>query len=269
MESCIHSTIVIEKLRMWSYISFGFMIILCYIITTQFGDDDDVEELKQDLAKTFGSVNICYVWDTDPANAVALFLWPFTLVGFTTYSCVFTMRAYISLSEGKISHRLYNFIKWSGLYFVYTLFVFTYGIATQPSGDKVKLFFHTLPFTQAIISLLLVQWGFVMFGAKCAWKGVVSPFITKMSFIHVVLLTCFCILKITRQIYCLSMYQSESQIQPHVFWTIIDKGWFFLSIVVPFCQSYWLGRKGDATHTLELTIEDNRPSNHESNVFGV
>lgn len=154
---------VVELFRFLVYLWFVFMMMIGILLTFFFTK----EEYSKIIKFVFGSVNVCVFFDFAPSIYVlpSLFaMWPILVF---LYAIVSIFRAWISKEEKKISRFAFFLYSSVFVYFTLSTAVLSTSIAVQPDLKKpetIKL--HTLPFTNMVIALTVVQISISWFGIK-------------------------------------------------------------------------------------------------------
>ena len=160
-EKEINFFVVIEMFRFLFYLWFVIIIITGISLTILF-----TEEKYSEIIKTiFGSVNVCVFFDFPPAIYLLPTLYAIWPIIIFQYALLSILRAWISKEEKKISRLAFILYSLVFVYFTLSAAIFSTSIAIQPDlkrPETIKL--HTLPFTNLVMALTLLQISIAWFG---------------------------------------------------------------------------------------------------------
>ena len=92
--------VVLEDFRVGFFTSFLLMLLIGYILTKCFVEEDH----QAIILDVFGSTSVCAYFDFPPSTYVIPFLWIFPLLFAILYDLMSIFRAWIAKEEGKISY---------------------------------------------------------------------------------------------------------------------------------------------------------------------
>ena len=160
-EKEINFFVVIEMFRFLFYLWFVIIIITGISLTILF-----TEEKYSEIIKTiFGSINVCVFFDFPPAIYLLPTLYAIWPIIIFQYALLSILRAWISKEEKKISRLAFILYSLVFVYFTLSAAIFSTSIAIQPDlkrPETIKL--HTLPFTNLVMALTLLQISIAWFG---------------------------------------------------------------------------------------------------------
>lgn len=291
----IECSVVVELFRFifycWFLIIIGVGMALTHGITVK--DNPNFYEIIEGV---FGSVNVCAYFDFPPATYVLPVMYAIQIMFIYQYSVLSVFRAWIAKLENKIS----NFELWiyssAFLYFCFSASLFAVIFAVQPNPhDPKTILIHTIPFTNIIISLSLLQIAVTWFGRKVSWKGLIHKSRLAKKLVRcfrygvLILLIITSTLKVLHHINALGevwryvdqLSKTNEQIGTKLTYRgmwfdvhhykillqIVDKMWLMSAIVGPMLQSGYLTFKTFHTHLIIFTVKDNRRA--EDHVGGI
>ena len=271
-ERTINIFLVKEMIRFWFYVYFTFILALGFIITALFAE----EGYKNAVPLLSGSVNLCIYLDFPPAIYVLpgfYAVWPIIVFLFVVASI---FRAWISKMESKISGlslRLYTFAL---VYFLLAVLNVAITFAIQPDLKNLpeSWIIHTLPFTNLILAVLLLQIAMTWFNVQVAWVDLKeAKWLEYLNYFILAIIVLTSVIKITQHINtfgCLKLGEGGKVLDNGWMWSVNSKIigqvcqvadiiWVIFALVIPMCQSGYMSlRICDQTHALRITIEDNR-----------
>ena len=273
--------IVVELFRFIFYLWFVVFFIVGLTLTHGFTPYlEEESSTKKAVTKVFGNINDSGIFGIPPWTYVLPTFYTIQVVLIFLYSILSVFRAWIAKLENKItciSFTLYSIVFG---YFCLSAAMFSTIFSVQPDVNKPEtLFLHTLPFTNLIISLTLLQIAVTWFGHKVSWKELrhhlkVSRLVLYWgSVAFLVGLIVSSTLKVLHQINALADldYAKEKMEQGlllnvhadsyKIGLEIIDKIWLIMALLCPMIQSLYLTLKGLDTHGIIITIRDNREAN--------
>jgi len=292
----IEISAVVEFYRFIFY-SWFFFIILIGITLTYGVTARENEEFYKVIEGVFGSVNICAYFDFPPATYFLPTLYSIQVILIYKYSFLSVFRAWVAKLENKISKCGFIMYFSSFIYFCISSIVFSTIFAVQPDPDDPKtILIHTLPFTNLIIALNVLQSAVTWFGHKVSWKDLRHRSELSKRFVHIFMYTCLILLlltsvfKIIHHINALGDVWNDtihkSQNAPinnftngtkdttfknrglwfdvhgnKVLLQVMDKLWLFSALVLPMVQSGYIAFKSFDTHLIIFNIRDNREAN--------
>jgi hypothetical protein len=239
----------------------------------------------------FGSINICANFDFPPSTYVLPTLYAIALFWIYLYTLLSVFRAWIARLEDKISGTAFVLYSCAFIYFFVSAIVFSTIFAVQPDpSDPKTVLIHTLPFTNLVISLTILQIAVTWFGRDVSWKGLSHRSkLTKriyQGFAYVCLFGVIItsIFKVIHQINSLADVGNHTKDGVGLQWEkvgktmgiwfnvhrsesvklllkVFDKLWLLFALICPMLQSGYLTFKTTDTHLVILTIRDNRRAN--------
>ena len=293
-EKEIELSVVVEFFRFIFYTWFCIIVFvgmaLTYGVTVK-----DNEEFYKLIESVFGAVNICAYFDFQPSTYILPSMYAIQLILIYKYSLLSVFRAWIARLENKISGRAFFIYCISFIYFCFSAAIFSTIFAVQPDPkDPKTIVIHTLPFTNFVISITILQIAVTWFGRNVSWKGLshrsklTKRLWTAFTYICLSILIVTSTFKVVLQINALSdvgklnIATNQTQIkniseeytepEPNfgkwfnvhehkVLLQIMDKLWLLAALVIPMFQSGYLTFKTFDTHLIIFTIRDNRRAN--------
>ena len=166
-EKEINFFVVVEMFRFLFYLWFVMMLITGILLTFVF-----TKEKYSEIIKTiFGSINVCVFLDFPPSIYVIPSLYAIWPIIVFIYAILSVFRAWISKEEKKITK--FAFITYSLVFVYFTLsaVVLNTTMAVQPDLKKpVTIKLHTLPFTNLVMALSVLQISITWFGFEVKRK---------------------------------------------------------------------------------------------------
>ena len=273
--------IVVELFRFIFYLWFVVFFIVGLTLTHGFTPYlEEESNTKKTVTKVFGNINDSGIFGIPPWTYVLPTFYTIQVVLIFLYSILSVFRAWIAKLENKIS--CISFILYSCVfgYFCLSAAIFSTIFSVQPDVDKPEtLFLHTLPFTNLIISLTLLQIAVTWFGQRVSWKDFrhhlkISRIALKWgSIAFMVGLIVSSTLKVLHQINALADLDFAKEDMKHGAWLnvhtdsyktgleVVDKLWLVMALLCPMIQSLYLTLKGLDTHGIIITVRDNREAN--------
>ena len=263
--------IVIEMLRLIFWLWFLVIIVTGVILTLLFVEVD----YAKILVSLGGSVNVCAYFDFPPSTFVLPAMYAFYPVLVFLYSSASFLRAWIAKEENKISTVALVFYSIAFTYYFISSLIFTTIFAVQPDPTKLpqSYMIHTLPFTNMVLSMALLQIAVTWFNRNVAWKNLPARMLHVSNIIVAFTMTLTSAIKIFQHVnafgglvmgdepgevlengWMVSVYNKKYG----MFCQANDAIWMVSAIVIPLCQSGYLTWKKFETHGLILTVEDNR-----------
>jgi hypothetical protein len=185
------------------------------------------------------------------------------------YGLASSVRASIAQAEGEISKFALRLLRFAYAYAVLSSMIFTTIFAVSPDPNiPHTMIIHSAPFVNLEVALCVLQVAIVWFGTKVAWIDLMPSWYQKAARIHALLQVLVTVGKIAFQLNALGdMNGTKGR---GLWWYVrdetalivskgLDSSWLILTLFIPMAQSFHLMRKGDLTHQVILTIEDNRP----------
>ena len=289
----IEIAVVVEFYRFVFY-SWFFFIILIGIALTYGVTAKANEDFYKVIEGVFGSVNICAYFDFPPSTYFLPALYSIQIILIYKYSFLSVFRAWVAKLEKKISKCGFILYLCSFIYFCVSSIVFSTIFAVQPNPDDPKtILIHTLPFTNLIIALNVLQAAVTWFGHKVSWKDLRHSSELTKRLVHIFMYTCLIFLfltsvfKIVHHINALGDVWNETKqnnqdnsnddfedetadtkLKYRGLWfdvhgnkvllQVMDKLWLFSALVLPMVQSGYLTFKAFDTHLIIFNIRDNR-----------
>ena len=289
VERELEVSVVVEFFRFLVYLWFFIIVIvgmsLTHGITAKQMEAAGKNETYGDvIEKLFGSVNVCAFFDFPPSTYILPTMYAILLLLLYQYAIVSVFRAWIALLEDKIAR--YKFILYCGafVYFAISAAIFSTIFAVQPNPkDVTSILVHTLPFTNLIIAICVLQSAVTWFGRNVAWRGLQHRWCTTRwwhfcRYMCLALLIFFSIFKVSHHIIAIANIVSSSQhtlgqktgngvlfdvhdpdVKPYL--EVLDKLWLFAALVAPAMQSGYFTFKNFHTHLVIVTFRDNRRAN--------
>ena len=261
----INLFVVVETFRFIFYLWFLLVIIAGIVLTVTLSYEP---EYKKIIRKIFGSINVCVFFDYPPATYVLPSLYAVWPVIVFQYAILSIFRAWISMEERYITKFSFVLYSASFIYFWISSAVFSTSVAVQPDLEKPEtVMLHTLPFTNLVVSLTLLQLAITWFGFKVSWKNLKMPrYLETVTLVFMISLSITSIIKITQHINGVSHIQAkevtlwsvDDNYAMSIFCQIVDVIWLISVLFWPIVQSGYLMWRNRDTHGLIITIEDNR-----------
>ena len=297
-EKEIELSVVVEFFRFIFYTWFCIIVFvgmaLTYGVTVK-----DNEDFYKVIERVFGAVNICAYFDFQPSTYILPSMYAIQIILIYKYSLLSVFRAWIAKLENKISGRAFLFYCMSFIYFCFSAAIFSTIFAIQPDPQDPKtIVIHTIPFTNFVISITILQIAVTWFGRNVSWKGLshrsklTKRLWTAFNYICLIILIVTSTFKVVLHINALSdvgklnitvnktqiMNTAEDYTEPEpnfgiwfnvheyqIFLQIMDKLWLMAALIIPMFQSGYLTFKTFDTHLIIFTIRDNRRANITGN----
>lgn len=257
--------IVVESLRLASLGCMFCLLVLGVILTFAWGGI----EPNNPIEINFGFRHLCLFLDYRPIPYVSPPLYTVVLLLGIFYHSASVFRIWIAYSEGKIPNGKRIFLQICHLINASCSIMFILAFAIQPTNAET-LIVHTLPFCMFEIGMVFGQVAVLLFGMSVAWKttqdGLPIPgWFVKASIAQVVINILFTLLNVLIQLNNVLVPGKRGvaiDVTPNgwfvYFSFAIDSLWTFSAFLVPIFQSIYLTKKGGKTHTLIVTLCDNR-----------
>ena len=281
LERELEISVVVEFFRFLFYLWFVMIVAvgisLTYGVTAVSMKTAGNETFYEVIEGVFGSVNICAFFDFPPATYILPTMYAILLLLLYQYSIVSVFRAWMALLENKITQKEFVFYTYAFLYFALSAAVFSTIFAVQPDpGNPATIIIHTLPFTNLIIALTVLQIAVTWFGRSVSWKGLKHKNkLTKRS-LRLCTYICLGTLILTTIFKVIHQINSLGDLKNHGLWfnvhnhrallQLIDKTWLLAALVGPMMQSGYLTFKTFDTHLIIFTVRDNRRANPRDSV---
>ena len=281
LEREIEISVVVEFFRFLFYLWFVMIVAvgisLTYGVTAVSMKTAGNETFYEIIEGVFGSVNICAFFDFPPATYVLPTMYAILLLLLYQYAIVSVFRAWMALEENKITQKEFLIYTYAFLYFALSAAVFSTIFAVQPDpGNPATIIIHTLPFTNLIIALTVLQIAVTWFGRSVSWKGLKHKNkLTKRS-LRLCTYICLGTLILTTIFKVIHQINSLGDLKNHGLWfnvhnhrallQLIDKTWLLAALVGPMMQSGYLTFKTFDTHLIIFTVRDNRRANPRDSV---
>ena len=281
LEREIEISVVVEFFRFLFYLWFVMIVVvgisLTYGVTAVSMKTAGNETFYEVIEGVFGSVNICAFFDFPPATYVLPTMYAILLLLLYQYAIVSVFRAWMALEENKITQKEFLIYTYAFLYFALSAAVFSTIFAVQPDpGNPATIIIHTLPFTNLIIALTVLQIAVTWFGRSVSWKGLKHKNkLTKRS-LRLCTYICLGTLILTTIFKVIHQINSLGDLKNHGLWfnvhnhrallQLIDKTWLLAALVGPMMQSGYLTFKTFDTHLIIFTVRDNRRANPRDSV---
>ena len=276
LERELEISVVVEFFRFLFYLWFVMIVAvgisLTYGVTAVSMKTAGNETFYEIIEGVFGSVNICAFFDFPPATYVLPTMYAILLLLLYQYAIVSVFRAWMALEENKITQKEFLIYTYAFLYFALSAAVFSTIFAVQPDpGNPATIIIHTLPFTNLIIALTVLQIAVTWFGRSVSWKGLKHKNkLTKRS-LRLCTYICLGTLILTTIFKVIHQINSLGDLKNHGLWfnvhnhrallQLIDKTWLLAALVGPMMQSGYLTFKTFDTHLIIFTVRDNRRAN--------
>ena len=281
LERELEISVVVEFFRFIFYLWFVMIVAvgisLTYGVTAVSMKTAGNETFYEIIEGVFGSVNICAFFDFPPATYVLPTMYAILLLLLYQYAIVSVFRAWMALEENKITQKEFLIYTYAFLYFALSAAVFSTIFAVQPDpGNPATIIIHTLPFTNLIIALTVLQIAVTWFGRTVSWKGLKHKNkLTKRS-LRLCTYICLGTLILTTIFKVIHQINSLGDLKNHGLWfnvhnhrallQLIDKTWLLAALVGPMMQSGYLTFKTFDTHLIIFTVRDNRRANPRDSV---
>ena len=291
----IKLSVVVGFLRFISYTWFCLIVFVGMALTYGITAKDNKTFYKL-IESVFGSVNICAYFDFPPSTYILPTMYAIQIILVYQYALASIIRAWIAKLDNKISSLGFLLYSASFFYCCFSAAFFSTIFAVQPNTDDPNtIIVHTVPFTNFIISLTLLQIAVTWFGRNVSWKGLRHRSeLTKRwwnSFHYVCLIGLFItsVFKIVHQINALGdlwtlniethtthqtnhtqALDSETTLANGIWFNvheyklllqIMDKIWLVTALIFPMIQSGYFTFKGFDAHLIIFNIRDNRRAN--------
>ena len=290
LEREIEISVVVEFFRFLFYLWFVMIvsvgITLTYGFTAVSMKTAGNETFYEVIEGVFGSVNICAFFDFPPATYILPTMYAILLLLLYQYAIVSVLRAWMALEENKITQKEFVIYTYAFLYFALSAAMFSTIFAVQPDpGNPDTIIIHTLPFTNLIIALTVLQIAVTWFGRTVSWKGLkhknklTKRLLRLCTYICLGTLILTTIFKVIHQINALADLKNPESIgtkKENGLWfnvhnhkpllQLIDKTWLLAALVGPMMQSGYLTFKTFHTHLIIFTVRDNRRANPRDSV---
>ena len=281
LERELEISVVVEFFRFLFYLWFVMIVAvgisLTYGVTAVSMKTAGNETFYEIIEGVFGSVNICAFFDFLPATYILPTMYAILLLLLYQYAIVSVFRAWMALEENKITQKEFLIYTYAFLYFALSAAVFSTIFAVQPDpGNPATIIIHTLPFTNLIIALTVLQIAVTWFGRSVSWKGLKHKNkLTKRS-LRLCTYICLGTLILTTIFKVIHQINSLGDLKNHGLWfnvhnhrallQLIDKTWLLAALVGPMMQSGYLTFKTFDTHLIIFTVRDNRRANPRDSV---
>ena len=285
----IELTVVVELFRFIFYAWFCLTVLIGVALTYGFTVKENKDFVKI-IEGVFGSVNVCAFFDFPPATYVLPTMYSIQMILIYKYSFCSIFRAWIARLENKISGFAFFFYSSAFAYFFVSALVFSTIFAVQPDPNNPNtILIHTVPFTNLVIALTILQIAVTWFGRNVCWKGMrhtskltkrMARFFTYTCLTALIITSIF---KVIHQINALSDVwnltvqanetnkPAETKLEYRGIWfnvhahknllQIVDKLWLISALVCPMVQSGYLTFKTFHSHLIIFTVRDNRRAN--------
>lgn len=262
--------VVVEMFRCIFYVWFVLLVIVGATLTKAFVDED----YKKTVTSVFGSLNVCAYFDFPPSTYVLPTLYAIQLVLIYQYSIVSVFRAWIAKEENEISD--VSFILYSCVFVYVSLSaaIFSTIFAVQPDlKNPHTVLIHTIPFTNLIVALTVLQITVTWFGVKVSWKDLNAPkclqWYTYFGLFGLVITSIFKVLHHGNSLGDLGDGKNQTSPERGVLVNVhddtlkpvlqtLDVLWLVFALVDPMIQSGYLSWRKFDTHGVIFTIRDNK-----------
>ena len=274
-EAKIQYFVVIEVFRLLAWIWFSIQILFGMILTVAFTKED----YKQILKSVFGSVNSCVYFDFYPSTYVIPIIYALFPVLVFMYCNASTFRAWISMVEHKISSNSFIMYFVVNLYFFLSTLAFAICFSIQPDiNNPETIQVHTFPFTNLVLSMMILHTMIAWFDNKVAMLETNVSKWMKLAYFPALFIMIFTsCAKIVMHLNAILFIEQTLKfdengqvvgngfiwdVQSHetvnLFFQLVDVAWMISAIVFPIMKGGYLLYRGQDTHGLIITIEDNR-----------
>ena len=293
----IEISVVVEFYRFLFYTWF-FLITLIGIALTYGVTAKENDDFYKVIEGVFGSVNVCAYFDFPPSTYILPAFYSIQVILIYKYSFLSIFRAWVAKLENKISKCGFVLYLFCFAYFCFSGIVFSTIFAVQPNPDHPEtILIHTLPFTNLIIALNLLQIAVTWFGHKVSWKDLKHRSELTKRLVHIFMYICLIMLLLTSIFKIIHHINALGDVWTHpnfvdkgesgedmeeksaeeailsykgmwfnvhenkVLLQIMDKLWLLSALVLPMVQSGYLTMKSFDTHLIIFNIRDNRRAN--------
>ena len=281
LEREIEISVVVEFFRFLFYLWFvmivGVGITVTYGVTAVSMKTAGNETFYEVIEGVFGSVNICAFFDFPPATYILPTMYAILLLLLYQYAIVSVLRAWMALEENKITQKEFVIYTYAFLYFALSAAMFSTIFAVQPNpGNPDTIIIHTLPFTNLIIALTVLQIAVTWFGRTVSWKGLKHKNKLTKRLLRLCTYICLGTLILTTIFKVIHQINSLGDLKNNGLWfnvhnhkpllQLIDKTWLLAALVGPMMQSGYLTFKTFHAHLIIFTVRDNRRANPRDSV---
>ena len=280
---------MVELFRFIFYTWFCLIVIIGVALTYGF-TVEKIPDFVEIIEGVFGSVSVCAFFDFPPSTYLLPTMYSIQLILIYKYSFCSIFRAWIARLENKISGVAFFFYSSAFAYFFVSALIFSTIFAVQPNpNDPITILIHTIPFTNLVIALTILQIAVTWFGRNVSWKNMrhTSKFTKRLA--RFLAYTCLAalimtsIFKVIHQINALgdvwnhnaqenqTNKQAGTKLEYRGIWfdvhdhkillKIVDKLWLISALVCPMLQSGYLTFKTFHSHLIIFTVRDNRRAN--------
>ena len=239
---------------------------------------------------SFGSVNLCVVFDFPPATYILPSLYSVLVVFVYLYALAAIFRAWISKHENRITPLFFKLYSGAFVYFALSCSIFStiFAVAPNPPEGKFTVLIHTIPYSNLIVALCCLQIAVTWFGIKVSWAHLNAPkwlrFCSILGLLGMIITTLFKVIQHTNALADIGecnpgidwkekVCNSQDSNPVHVcgkgwLWSvheqetykmmasINEKAWIIFTILFPTFQSgyFWFARF--KTHYIICSIRD-------------
>ena len=274
-EKKIKLFVVVELFRFLSYAWTTIILAVGGVLTVLYSGVDYTAVMKS----IAGSMNVCVYIDFPPATYVLPAMYSLCPILVFLYTIASIFRAWISKEEKKMSQCSFILYVSAFAYYFQSALIASTSFAVQPNPKiPVTIMIHTLPFTNLIVGLTLMQYATTWFICQVSYFEEKKPkYMPLGNYVCSMFLTFATIFKV---VYHINMMDGlELNIQDEVvsngwIWNVNDETigvvgqfmdviWNICALVLPMIESGYLAWKRLDSHGLIFTIEDNRLAKRE------
>ena len=276
--------IVVELFRFIFYLWFVVFFIVGLTLTHGLTPYLEENKHKEAVSQVFGKINDSGLFGIPPWTYVLPTFYTIQAVLIFLYSILSVFRAWIAKLENKITCTGFILYACAFLYFCISAAILSTIFAVKPDLEEPEtIFLHTLPFTNIIIALTVLQIAVTWFGRNVSWKElkhhlklsrICLRWGSEASMVGIIVVST---LKVLHHINALGDLQFNKNKKEHGMWfnvhtesyklglEVVDKLWLIMALLCPMIQSLYLTMKGIDTHGIVITIRDNREANQRNN----
>ena len=269
-EKEINFEMVVEELRFTFLIFFDVIILLGIVLTKLFTAYFVPGDIGKPLYDTFGVVSICVYFDYPPATYILPTFYAVELFFMYIYAIAMIFRAWIAKEEKKIKGKEFGCFTFALVYFALSGSFFSTIFAVQPNPEIPRtISVHTLPYTNLMIALCVLQVAVTWFGVRVSWEELKAPMWMRIASYGLIvggIITTT--VKVLCQINALTYFGHGSM------WTVSNETanrvlkvhdffWLTFALIFPTIQSgyltfYDIFYNKDDIHTLLISMTDNQ-----------
>ena len=163
------------------------------------------------------------------------------------------------------------------VYFIISLILMTLSFAVTPDREHPEtMIVHSFPYLNLKIAMCVIQLAVVWFGVNVAWSDFqLTKYVVVISWCHVILQFVVCLISSVVILNALGDMGQEKLEGKGLWWDVRGDSFiligdifanhlsFILNILFPLIQSQYLSCKRFKTHSLIITITDNKDAKME------